>query len=65
MTSTYGLLAGGCAEDCEGTPDGSVGINDLIAMLGDWGGTGPCDLDGGGIRVTDLILLLGAWGPCP
>lgn len=52
-----------CPWDCSDV-DGTVGIVDLIALLGQWGGGGSCDFDGGGVGITDLIKLLGAWGPC-
>ena len=47
--------------------DGSVGVVDLLGLLGDWG---PCakgccladlDLDGA-VGVADLLILLGNWG---
>ncbi len=50
---------------------GSVGFEDLIAVLSAWG---PCnhpthcpeDLDGGGVvDLADLLIILSAWGPCP
>tara|TARA_B100001059_G_scaffold173662_1_gene173873 strand:+ start:5965 stop:8757 length:2793 start_codon:yes stop_codon:yes gene_type:complete len=52
-------------------PDGSgsVGVNDLLAVLSDWGpcpGTCVGDLDGNGIvGIDDLLAVLGGWGPCP
>lgn len=49
--------------------DGTVGILDLLALLGDWG---PCpdppaecaaDVDGdGSVGITDLLALLSNWG---
>ena len=50
--------------------DGSVGVKDLLGLLGSWG---PCkkgcclaDLDlEGSVGVPDLLILLGSWGPCP
>lgn len=53
-----------CLADC-GDGDGIVGIVDLLALLAGWGGTGPCDLDGGGIGINDLLALLAEWGACP
>lgn len=54
-----------CQWDC-GNVDQSVGVVDLLALLGQWGLVGaPCDLDGGGVGVVDLLALLGHWGPCP
>ncbi len=50
--------------------DGSVGVKDLLFLLGSWGvcGKGCClaDLDiNGNVGVTDLLILLGNWGSCP
>ena len=48
--------------------DGSVGVSDLLILLGDWGpcppkGDCPADLDGNGsVGVKDLLILLGNWG---
>ena len=55
-----------CPWDLNG--DGSVGINDLLSLLGQWGTDpgGPPDFDGDGtVGITDLIELLANWGPCP
>ena len=54
-----------CPWDCQASPDGSVGVNDFLQMLADWGGGGPCDFDGGGVGVTDFLVLLANWGECP
>ena len=53
-----------CPWDCA-DGDGLVGITDLLQLIGNWGGTGPCDIDGGGIGITDLLGLIANWGPCP
>ena len=49
--------------------DGSVGVVDLLILLGNWGPcpdpptTCPVDLDGdGNVGVVDLLILLGNWG---
>ena len=47
--------------------DGSVGVKDLLILLGNWGpcetGCCPADLDGtGDVGVKDLLILLGNWG---
>ena len=49
--------------------DGSVGVVDLLILLGNWGPcpdpptTCPVDLDGDGtVGVVDLLILLGNWG---
>ena len=48
--------------------DGSVGVKDLLILLGDWGpcppkGDCPADLDSdGSVGVKDLLILLGNWG---
>jgi hypothetical protein len=64
-----------------GTPDGTVGINDLIHLLANWGACppGPCPWDSaqpgdpppgpgtpdGTVGINDLIHLLANWGACP
>lgn len=48
--------------------DGSVGVADLLILLGSWGPCGDCkdcpaDLDGDcAVGVKDLLILLGNWG---
>jgi V8-like Glu-specific endopeptidase len=50
---------------------GAVDVDDLIAVILEWGCVdppGPCDadVDGDGIvGVDDLIAVILAWGPCP
>ena len=54
----------GCPWDC-GDGDGEVGIVDFLALLAQWGASGPCDFDGGGnVGITDMLALLANWGPC-
>jgi hypothetical protein len=49
--------------------DGTVGINDLLLLLAQWGGPGACDMAGGGdgvVGINDLLALLSGWGAdCP
>ncbi len=51
--------------------NGSVGVSDLLSLLGSWGpcppkGDCPADFDtSGDVGVKDLLVLLGNWGPCP
>ena len=58
-----------CPADLDGS--GSVGVSDLLSLLGSWGpcppkGDCPADFDNtGDVGVKDLLVLLGAWGPCP
>ncbi len=54
-----------CPWDCQATPNGNVGINDLLDLLAQWGNGGPCDFDGAGVGITDLLALLAQWGSCP
>ncbi len=55
-----------CPWDCEPLPDGSIGINDFLTLLGQWALLGAsCDFDGGGVGITDFLKLLGNWGLCP
>lgn len=55
---------GTCPWDC-GDGDGSVGIVDLLALLGQWGATGACDVQDAGVGILDLLELLAHWGACP
>jgi len=60
---------------CSGNPcpwdlggDGTVGINDFLALLGAWGPNPghPADFDGDDVvGILDFLALLGSWGPCP
>ncbi len=55
-----------CAADC-GDGDGSVGVADLLALLGQWNQRGgSCDLGLGapGTSIEELLSLLAAWGEC-
>jgi len=64
-----------CESACPGdligdlNEDGSVGVSDLLILLGFWGPCGPVclgDLDGDeNVGVSDLLILLANWGPCP
>ena len=53
-----------CQEDIDG--DGSVNVNDLLAVVSDWGSTeSDADVDGSGVVDTsDLLAVIGAWGSC-
>ena len=55
-----------CPWDCELVADGSVGINDFLALLSQWALVGvSCDFDGVGVGINDFLKLLANWGPCP
>ena len=57
-----------CPWDCQAEPDGNVGINDFLDLLGTWNQIGvPCDFGAGppGIGVEDFLELLAHWGACP
>ena len=48
--------------------DGSVGITDLLMLLGGWGSCAgpPTDIDEDGtVGILDLLTLLANWGMCP
>ncbi|MDG2291468.1 MAG: S8 family serine peptidase [Phycisphaerales bacterium] len=54
-----------CPADIDG--NGTVGVDDLLALIANWGPCNGCagDFDGSGaIGVDDLLLLIGSWGPC-
>ena len=69
------LSVDGPGEPCETEPpcvgdideDGTVGVSDLLAIVGMWGeagGAGDIDEDGT-VGVGDLLLAIDAWGDCP
>jgi hypothetical protein len=93
VRTTYGCDLPGCPVSCPwdtaqpgdpvpgpGTPDGVVGINDLLHLLANWGpcDPGPCPWDtaqpgdpvpgpgtpDGVVGINDLLHLLANWGPC-
>ena len=47
--------------------DAVVGIGDLLALFGLWGGPGPeGDFNQDGIvGVADMLIMFANWGPCP
>ncbi|MBC8522613.1 hypothetical protein H8D29_01670 [PVC group bacterium] len=52
-----------CPEDTNG--DGMVNVTDILAAIGNWGGSGAGDVNGDGIvDVSDLLAIVGVWGPC-
>ncbi len=58
-------LVADCPWDCDGADDGIVGINDFLALLGQWDTAGSCDFDGAGVGINDFLELLANWGECP
>ncbi len=51
---------GGCPEDIDG--NGTVNIDDLLLVLGNYNGTGEGDVDGNGVvNIDDMLLVIGAW----
>ena len=67
--SAYLFDASFCPWDLD--DNGSVGVKDLLFLLGTWGpcppkGDCPADFDNSNdVDVKDLLILLGNWGPCP
>ena len=63
-----------CLADLVGGQDGGDGIvdvNDLLALIGDWGlSDSPADITGAGgnpdgiVDIADLLELIAQWGPC-
>ena len=53
-----------CPEDIDG--DGNVSVNDLLAIIDQWGQSGgPADVNGDNtVDVSDLLAVVGNWGPC-
>ena len=64
--SAYLFDASYCPWDLD--DNGSVGVPDLLSLLGSWGPCKGCpaDFDGNDdVGVPDLLALLANWGPCP
>ena len=53
-----------CPWDC-GDGDGSVDIDDIRAVIAQWGTKGTCDFDGGGVGINDFLAVIANWGVCP
>ena len=55
-----------CPGDC-GDGNGVIDVNDLLALLDQYGAPGDCDIDGNGnVNVNDLLEMLGVYGDaCP
>ncbi len=53
-----------CPWDC-GDGDGSVDIDDFLAVIAQWGTEGTCDFDGGGVGINDFLAVIANWGVCP
>jgi hypothetical protein len=56
-----------CPCDCQTDPNGSVDVQDFLALLAQWGGPGSCDCDDppdGVVDVQDFLAILATWGPC-
>ena len=56
-----------CPADSHGNGDGIVGVDDLLIVIGNFGGPGPAgDIDESGhVTVNDLLIVIDTWGPCP
>ncbi|MCH2141764.1 MAG: proprotein convertase P-domain-containing protein [Phycisphaerales bacterium] len=71
-------IAGGVSQDNDGdgipdecqcpadlTGDAVVDVNDLLLLIGQFGGSGSGDLNGSGVvDADDLLMVLAAWGSC-
>tara|TARA_B100001059_G_scaffold10879_1_gene8845 strand:+ start:2499 stop:4028 length:1530 start_codon:yes stop_codon:yes gene_type:complete len=58
-----------CRDACEGDVDSDdvVGVEDLLAVIADWGCSKACvaDLTGDGlVTVEDLLVVIANWGNC-
>lgn len=53
-----------CLADVTG--DGIVNVNDILALIGAWGSTGPVgDVNADDIvDVNDLLIVISSWGSC-
>jgi hypothetical protein len=55
-----------CPADSHGNGDGVVAVDDLLIVIGNYGGVGPAgDVDEDGIvGVNDLLMVIDSWGLC-
>jgi len=52
-----------CPSDING--DGMVDVQDILIVIGNWGGSGEGDVNGDDVvDVTDLLEVVNAWGSC-
>ncbi len=54
-----------CIADING--DDNVNVDDLITLIGNWGGCKKCSSDindDGQVNIDDLMEVLGSWGSC-
>lgn len=61
--------AASCPADVAPPPggDGVVNVDDLLAVISNWGPCAACsaDVDGDGmVNVDDLLAVISSWGPC-
>lgn len=57
------VLPDPCPADLDG--DGLVGVDDVLAVLGFWGGGSGGDANGdGSTDVDDMLAVIADWGPC-
>ncbi len=61
---SYVVFGPSCPWDC-GDGDGSVDIDDILAVIAQWGTFGTCDFDGGGVGINDFLAVIANWGVCP
>jgi hypothetical protein len=55
-----------CREDLAG--GGSVGFDDVLAVIAAWGPCGSCHEDlnlDGDVGFAEILAIITAWGPCP
>ena len=65
---TCGVTVKPCPWDCEPNPEGTIGINDFLEVLSQWGTIGSsCDFAGdpNGVGINAFLAILASWGPCP
>jgi len=59
------VIGSDCIADIDGS--GVVGVDDLLAVIGNWGACSGCatDLNGDGtVGVDDLLEVIAGWGAC-
>ena len=67
QTVTWGIEVEESTCPADITGDGTVGVNDMLVVIDQWGACEGCsgDLNStGDVNIVDLLILIDAWGPC-
>ena len=53
----------GCPADV--IPNGKIDVQDLLLVIGNWGGQGEGDInEDGNVGILDILHVIDGWGEC-